>query len=52
LTKETLDFVTHLAAEKLHNFFGVFLQFHIGVDICASYIVAIRFGAGRRDEFV
>ncbi len=25
-----------LAAEKLQNFFGVFLQFHIGVDIYAS----------------
>jgi hypothetical protein len=36
LTKETLDFVTHLAAEKLHNFFGVFLQFHIGVDSASA----------------
>jgi hypothetical protein len=32
LSKETLDFVTHIPAEKLQNFFGVFLQFHIGVD--------------------
>ena len=33
MTKETLDFVAPpLAAEKLQNFFGVFLQFQIGVD--------------------
>ena len=32
MTKETLDFVTPLSAEKLQNFFGVFLQFQIGVD--------------------
>ena len=32
MSKETLDFVTHIPAEKLQNFFGVFLQFHIGVD--------------------
>ena len=32
MSKETLDFVTPLAAEKLQNFFGVFLQFQIGVD--------------------
>ena len=33
MTKETLDFVTPLSAEKLQNFFGVFLQFQIGVDM-------------------
>jgi len=27
-----LILLPHLAAEKLQNFFGVFLQFHIGVD--------------------
>ena len=32
MTKETLDFVTHIPAEKLQNFFGAFLQFQIGVD--------------------
>ncbi len=32
MSKETLSFVTPLAAEKLQNFFGVFLQFQIGVD--------------------
>ena len=32
MTKETLDFVAPLSAEKLQNFFGVFLQFQIGVD--------------------
>ena len=31
MSKETLSFVTP-PAEKLQNFFGVFLQFHIGVD--------------------
>jgi hypothetical protein len=37
LSKETLDFVTHIPAEKLQNFFGVFLQFHIGVDtVCGG----------------
>ncbi|MCI9038120.1 MAG: hypothetical protein HFF80_10240, partial [Oscillospiraceae bacterium] len=36
LSKETLDFVTHIPAEKLQNFFGVFLQFHIGVDSSPS----------------
>ena len=32
MNKETLDFVPPLTAEKQQNFFGVFLQFHIGVD--------------------
>ena len=32
MSKETLSFVTP-PAEKLQNFFGVFLQFQIGVDI-------------------
>ena len=32
MSKETLSFVTPPPAEKLQNFFGVFLQFHIGVD--------------------
>ena len=32
MSKETLSFVTP-PAEKLQNFFGVFLQFHIGVDM-------------------
>ena len=31
MSKETLSFVTP-PAEKLQNFFGVFLQFQIGVD--------------------
>ena len=32
MNKETLSFVTPPSAEKLQNFFGVFLQFQIGVD--------------------
>ena len=32
MSKETLSFVTPPPAEKLQNFFGVFLQFQIGVD--------------------
>ena len=32
MSKETLSFVTSPPAEKLQNFFGVFLQFQIGVD--------------------
>ena len=39
MSKETLDFVTHIPAEKLQNFFGVFLQFHIGVDSQKPLIV-------------
>ena len=32
MSRETPNFVTTLPAEKLQNFFGVFLQFHFGVD--------------------
>ena len=44
MSKETLSFVTPLAAEKLQNFFGVFLQFHIGVD--TDYLTTCALGKG------
>ena len=36
MNKETLNFVIPSPTEKLQNFFGVFLQFHFGVDTSKS----------------
>ena len=49
MSKETLDFVTHIPAEKLQNFFGVFLQFHIGVD--SEYVKKAAKKYQNREDF-
>ena len=60
MSKAAADFVTHLAAEKLHNFFGVFLQFQIGVDtntsietVSANWVVTDTFFAvDEKDQII
>ena len=59
MSKAAADFVTH-PAEKLHNFFGVFLQFHIGVDtntsietVSANWVVTDTFFAvDEKDQII
>ena len=52
MSKETLDFVTHIPAEKLQNFFGVFLQFHIGVDKVQQSAMEVDERVGMVEEYL
>ena len=52
MNKETLDFVPP-SAEKLQNFFGVFLQFQIGVDsnnACRGYVIKAMESCGYKSK--
>ena len=49
--QEAINFVTTLPAEKLQNFFGVFLQFHFGVDSGWPRPRPVRAGGGMSGIF-